>query len=145
MLRTKTCTSAINTVFNCEPLNLLNCFCGECIPHALSGASNAAMAPGVYNDSETVNLKEMQKALLPCITWKKKRPGAKRAWFAPCQKMKKKERLMPTPVKTSFGSTGAMIVMMLEYEEVVDDCYSNHPSLELRSRSPDVKHGKQLE
>lgn len=46
---------------------------------------------------------------------------------------------MPIPVKTRFGSTVAMILVMLDYRDIVNDCYGSHDSIEIRCRNPDVR------
>ena len=43
---------------------------------------------------------------------------------------------MPTPVKTRFASSIVMMSMMLVYREVVEHCFSQQDSIELRNRVP---------
>lgn len=43
---------------------------------------------------------------------------------------------MATPVKTRFVSVIVMMSIMLKYRDVVENCFSNQYSLELRQRVP---------
>ena len=104
--------------------------------HILSGACNAALAPTTAELLNRIDFNKVRATLQRCITWTKKSGKGKSECYKSCRKMNVKELLMPTPFKTRFVCTIVMLNMMLKYRQVVQHCFSNQSSPELRTRVP---------
>lgn len=121
------CINILKNVVSCHALNLPTCFEGRCIAHISAGACNAALASETTVGLESTNFQKARSPLQNCITWTKKSGKEWKQWYKACREMKKKERVMPTPVKTRLVSTVVMLAMMIQYRDVVERCFSSQP------------------
>lgn len=132
----RTCTEALQNIIQCMPIDLNTCFVGPCFADILSAACNKALSTTLDVDFDSIDRKKARSVLQKCITWTKKSGVGRDAWYASCRAMQKTERVMPTPIKTRFVSTVVIMSMMLKYRDVVERCFSNQESVELRHRVP---------
>ena len=135
----RSCTPILQGLVRCEFLDLDTCFEGPCFAHLLSNACNAALCNSVDDGLALIDAKKAKASLQRCITWTKKSAKGRDAWFASCRAKGKKERVMPTPVKTRFVTSVLMMSMLLVYRDVVEHCYSNQEKLDLRQRVPSTE------
>ena len=130
-----TCT---RTTTDCRPLCLEECFEGICFAHILSVACSGALKAIVDSEIRHISSGKAIGELQSCIRSMKKSGKGREAWFSSFFSRGKAQCKIPTPVKTRFASSVVMMSMMLVYRDVVEHCFSNQVSIELRNRVPSI-------
>lgn len=99
-------------------------------------AANFVLSQDIVNDSPFIQINKVRSSLQRCVTWIKKSPKGRKAWFDAYEIENMLKYLNPTPVKKPILSVFLMMEMMLKYKKAIDECFGSQTNLNLRQRVP---------